>query len=202
MSLDHAILGFLNYRPFSGYDLKKVLDGSIRHFWPADQSQIYRTLARLAKQEYVDVEFIAQQDRPNRKVYHITNKGREEICRWVADERSKEVFRRPFLVQSFFAGMLNDEQILEIFEARAQELRDWLTKFGALAKDLAEGKGNDGRPPREQFFWYLTLDNGLWEVQAMLDWVEDAIGRIKRKEYEQGAHVLPPPRRKRRREVA
>jgi PadR family transcriptional regulator, regulatory protein AphA len=198
MSLDHAILGFLNYdMPLSGYDLKKTLDGSVAHFWPADQSQIYRTLARLTKQDYVDVEFIAQQqDRPNRKVYHITDKGRKEICRWVAEERSKEVFRKPFLVQSFFAGMLNDEQVLEIFEARAQELRDLQARFEALAKDVAEGKGHEG-PPREQFFWYLTLDNGLWEVQAKLEWVEDTIGRIKRKEYEQGGRVLPPPRRKR-----
>ena len=45
MSLDHAILGFLNYKPLSGYDLKKVFDSSVRHFWYADQSQIYRTLS-------------------------------------------------------------------------------------------------------------------------------------------------------------
>ena len=50
MSLEYAILGFLNYQPFSGYDLKKLFDTSVRHFWPADQSQIYRTLARLTEQ--------------------------------------------------------------------------------------------------------------------------------------------------------
>jgi hypothetical protein len=44
MSLEFAILGFLNYQPYSGYDLKKIFDTSVRHFWPADQSQIYRTL--------------------------------------------------------------------------------------------------------------------------------------------------------------
>ena len=47
MSLEYAILGFLNYLPLSGYDLKKMFDTSVQHFWPADQSQIYRTLARL-----------------------------------------------------------------------------------------------------------------------------------------------------------
>jgi PadR family transcriptional regulator AphA len=47
MSLDHAILGFLSYSPFTGYDLKKFFDQSVRHFWLADQSQIYRTLSRL-----------------------------------------------------------------------------------------------------------------------------------------------------------
>ena len=49
MSLEFAILGFLSYHPSTGYDLKKMFDVSIRHFWPADQSQIYRTLARLTE---------------------------------------------------------------------------------------------------------------------------------------------------------
>ena len=47
MSLEYAILGFLKDHPSSGYDLKKIFDISVRHFWPADQSQIYRTLAQM-----------------------------------------------------------------------------------------------------------------------------------------------------------
>ena len=41
MSLEYVILGLLNYRPLSGYDLKKVFDNAVRHFWPADQSPDY-----------------------------------------------------------------------------------------------------------------------------------------------------------------
>ena len=52
MSLEYAILGFLNYHPYTGYDLKKIFDTSVRHFWPADQSQIYRTLARLTEHRF------------------------------------------------------------------------------------------------------------------------------------------------------
>ena len=72
MSLEYAILGFLNYRPLSGYDLKKVFDNSVRHFWPADQSQIYRTLAKLAEQGHVEQEIVRGLDRPDRKEYRIT----------------------------------------------------------------------------------------------------------------------------------
>ena len=67
MSLEHAILGFLNYRAFSGYDLKKAFDTSVNHFWPADQSQIYRTLARLAERGWAEMEIVPQEDRPDRK---------------------------------------------------------------------------------------------------------------------------------------
>jgi PadR family transcriptional regulator, regulatory protein AphA len=47
MSLKYAILGFLSLAPLSGYDLKKSFDRSLGHLWPADQSQIYRTLSQM-----------------------------------------------------------------------------------------------------------------------------------------------------------
>jgi hypothetical protein len=47
MCLKHAILGILSFSPMTGYDLKKAFDRSVRHFWPVNQSQIYRTLAEL-----------------------------------------------------------------------------------------------------------------------------------------------------------
>ena len=84
MSLDHAILGFLNYHPYSGYDLKKIFDTSVQHFWSADQSQIYRTLNRLTKQGFAEMEKIPQDDRPDRKVYHITEAGRSELLQWLS----------------------------------------------------------------------------------------------------------------------
>jgi len=64
MSLEYAILGFLNYHPYTGYDLKKIFDTSVNHFWHADQSQIYRTLARLTEQGHVQMEKVPQEDRP------------------------------------------------------------------------------------------------------------------------------------------
>ena len=84
--MKHAILGFLNYKPFSGYDLKKIFDTSVRHFWPADQSQIYRTLSQLADEGWAEKEVVPQEDRPARKVYHITAAGQEELRNWLTLE--------------------------------------------------------------------------------------------------------------------
>src|SRR5512139_3056599 len=116
MSLEFAILGFLNYHPYTGYDLKKIFDTSIRHFWPADQSQIYRTLARLTEQGFAEMEKVPQEDRPDRKVYHITDAGRAELFNWVAAPPPLDEPRSAALIQVFFAGQLSDDQILEKFE--------------------------------------------------------------------------------------
>jgi len=60
MSLEHAVLGFINYKPFSGYDQKKLFDRAVHHFWPTDQSRIYRTLSRLLERGWASMEVVAK----------------------------------------------------------------------------------------------------------------------------------------------
>ena len=119
MSLEYAILGFLNYRPLSGYDLKKVFDNSVRHFWPADQSQIYRTLTKLAEQGYVEQEIVRGLDRPDRKEYRITPAGREALRAWLLNPLPAQDLRIAELIQVFFAGQLSDQQAVTLFERLA-----------------------------------------------------------------------------------
>ena len=182
MSLEHAILGFLKYGPFSGYDLKKAFDTSVQHFWPADQSQIYRTLSRLAERGWVEIEVVLQENRPSRKVYHVTDAGREELRRWLITPLSPDEPRIPWLVQVFFAGQLTDEEILTLFERRAEQLRARLERYGQIPQKSAEYVETVGSP-RQAFFWMLTLDYGVTVNRTMLEWVEGVIERLRRKEH-------------------
>lgn len=178
MSLDYAILGFLNYGPLSGYDLKKVFDVSVRHFWPADQSQIYRTLARLTEQGWVAMEIVEQTERPDRKVYHITESGRAELLRWLAGPSPEHVSRSAALIQVFFFGQLQDEAILEKFEAYAQGMHLTLENYEQLSVELVSSLP-DTCTPREHFFWMQTLDLGIRTTRENLAWAENVIGQLK-----------------------
>src|SRR5258707_12071742 len=84
MSLPHLLLGLLNASPMSGYDLNKVFNTTIQHFWTTDQSQIYRTLYKLEEEGKVRVETIIQEDNPNKKVYHVTEVGAAELRQWLS----------------------------------------------------------------------------------------------------------------------
>ena len=188
MSLEHAILGFLNYGPFSGYDLKKALDASVRHFWAADQSQIYRTLAHLAEKGWTDVETVEQDSRPDRKVYHVTPAGRDELRRWLTSPLPQEESRSANLVQVFFASQLSDEEALAIFRAGAEQMRAALAVFDrvpevffgqAVQKFPAEASLTE----RERFFWLLTLECGLVNARSMLAWLESVVNRLENKDY-------------------
>jgi DNA-binding PadR family transcriptional regulator len=178
MSLDHALLGFLNYHPYTGYDLKKIFDTSVRHFWPADQSQIYRTLARLTEQGFVEMEKVPQENRPDRKVYHITDAGRTEFMSFLSGPPPMGEPRSAPLIQVFFAGQLSDEEILAKFEGYAAIMRAILSQYDQVPGMI--GPFQEEIPlPREHFFWLLTLENGILNMRANLEWAESVITRIK-----------------------
>ncbi len=178
MSLEYAILGFLNYSPLSGYDLKKVFDNSVRHFWPADQSQIYRTLARLADKGLVEQEVLRGVVRPDRKVYQITPAGREALRAWLLSPLASQEVRIAALIQVFFAGQLTDEQVLALFERLAAEARAALAAYDQIPQAAGAEEPTLG-PPRERFFWQLTLDYGLMSTRTDLEWLEGVIAHIK-----------------------
>lgn len=178
MSLDHAILGFLNYAPLSGYDLKKVFDSSVRNFWYADQSQIYRTLSRLTEQKWVEMEVVEQTDRPDRKVYHITEPGRAELRAWLMGPFPAQPPHSGPLVQIFFSGQLSDAELLQRFESAAQIFRSLLEAYDRVPNQISEYKGIV-KSERDEQIGLLTLDLGKRTMQAQLDWAEDVIGQIK-----------------------
>jgi DNA-binding PadR family transcriptional regulator len=181
MSLDHAILGFLQYGPSTGYDLKARFDLSVQHFWPADQSQIYRTLARLAEHGWAEREVVPQDDRPDRKVYRITGQGRAELRRWLGEELTVKGGRSALLVQIFFAGQLPDEELLAIFAGAAAECRAGLEHLRAIPVQCEEFAGVMGSP-RELWCSMLTLECGIRSTEAHLAWMESVMARLQRGE--------------------
>lgn len=159
-----------------------MFDTSVNHFWPADQSQIYRTLARLAKREWAEVEVVPQEDRPARKVYHITEAGRKELRRWLTAPLPLQDSRHASLIQVFFAGQLSDEEILTMFRREAEPLRTMLEYSDEIRQNSAPFVEAIGSP-REAFFWMLTLEYGIKMAQASLEWIESVIQRIEDKQH-------------------
>lgn len=182
MSLKHAILGFLSFSSFSGYDLKKAFDHSVQHFWPANQSQIYRTLAELEENGFVSKEVIEREVRLDMKIYSITDNGRAELHTWLAAPLPERDEREPFLIQVYFSGLLNDEETLHIFRQKLREVEERLAIYELVYQNIQNTpqRIND---ERAIFFSVLTLEAGYVNNQAIAAWLRSAIERIESKNY-------------------
>ncbi len=175
MSLAHAILGLLQQEEMTGYDLKtSCFDQCIAHLWPADQAQIYRTLDKLVEQGWISCTVKIQHDRPNRKVYSMTESGKAELIRWLQCHQPLPTVREPLLVQLFFAAQLPNEAIIQLLEQQ----------LGARREKLAECKTielptlGDKSASREQILQRLVLELVIRREQTYIDWLKTAIDVI------------------------
>ncbi|MBN2115727.1 MAG: PadR family transcriptional regulator [Anaerolineales bacterium] len=182
MPLSHAILGFLEYGPMSGYDLKKHFDRSVAHFWSATQSHIYKALEQLESEGLVTSQVIPQEGRPNRKQYQITDMGRSELRHWVSTPLPVESPRLAWLIQVFFAHDLANEEIANLFKKRIEYLRTYLSQLQNAQKNIDE-TSKKVAVKRVQSLWQLTLDYGIDNYKSEIDWLEKMLPII---------HELPP----------
>jgi PadR family transcriptional regulator, regulatory protein AphA len=165
MSLRHAILGLLAIRPMSGYELKKVIDDSVQHFWTADQSQVYRTLAALVDDGLASRRTVVQDDRPNLHLHTVTDSGLVELDRWLASPLQSPPSREPFLARLFFADRLSVEEVRDLLDARRQEANRLLAALEAIP--VPARSGDFGHMLR-----LATLANGIAHARAELDWLD------------------------------
>jgi DNA-binding PadR family transcriptional regulator len=175
MSLAHAILGLLQQEEMTGYDLKtSCFDQCIAHLWPADQAQIYRTLDKLVEQGWITCTVKIQHDRPNRKVYSVTESGKAELIRWLESHQPLPTVREPLLVQLFFAAQLPNEAIIQLLEQQLAARREKL----AECKTIELPTLSDKSASREQILQRLVLELVIRREQTYIDWLKTAIDVI------------------------
>jgi DNA-binding PadR family transcriptional regulator len=159
-------------RPLTGYDLKKYFDASVRHFWTADQAQIYRALSQMADEHLVEVDVIAQDGRPDRKEHHITPAGLAELDEWLCSPLEPRATREPFLVKVFFAGRLSPSETASLLDARIAAAHRQLDVLQRIAVQATTALAQ-APPAMEVLLTTATLENGIRHVVTELEWLCD-----------------------------
>jgi PadR family transcriptional regulator, regulatory protein AphA len=164
-----AVLGLLEQRPRSGYDLKRAVDRTIRHFWAASYGQIYPELRRLEDAGWVEGSDGSRGAR-SRRVYSITTRGRTALLDWLRDGETRIELRDESLLRLFFADTLPIDQALELLEVRGEGYRQML----AYLESLDDGTGPD--PPYIDLVYRWGLDHCRWGIE----WCEQQKRRLRR----------------------
>ncbi|NDJ21449.1 PadR family transcriptional regulator [Nostoc sp. B(2019)] len=172
MSLAHTILGLLQQEEMTGYDLKtSCFDQCIAHLWTADQAQIYRTLDKLVEQGWITCTVKIQHDRPNRKVYSMTEAGKTELIRWLQSPQPLPTVREPLLVQLFFAAQLPNQAIIQLLEQQLEARSEKL----ATCENIELPVLGDQLASREQIMQRLVLELVIQREHTYIDWLKIAI---------------------------
>lgn len=180
MSLPYIILGMLRKGPKTGYEMNKQLKNEIHYFWEADISRIYRSLNDMKKKGWVEFETVVQEDSPNKKVYSLTEAGREELKSWLREPGKSSGSHNPFLAQLHFNDTISVEEELQVMEARLQTLQEEVVELERRAQNqkmpvpFPEDALQKG-VIRAQF----SLEYGIRKYHFEIEWAENIIRVLK-----------------------
>jgi DNA-binding PadR family transcriptional regulator len=157
------LLALLARGPAHGYELKQDLEQLLGSAYPpTNVGQIYVTLGRLEKSGLIEGEEIAQESRPNKKIYRLTDAGQEALRAWFEETADEPRVRDEFFMKLALAPRTGlADQIALINRQR----REYLTTMRNLSK-LAATEDRDNR------IAHLLIEGAMLHLQADLDWLE------------------------------
>lgn len=178
MSLQHAILGLLTYKPMTGYELKSVFDNSVNYFWAAQLSQIYRDLGTLESKGYVTSQIEPQKGRPDKKIYSITPQGDGAFQKWLNNfpDKLSVAIRDEICLRTFFGSRIRLDELefqLRKFIKEKQEVVDTLRIMDEHGDQYKDDSNSEN-----VFFQRLTIKKGFLVFGAEIRWAEECLKEL------------------------
>jgi DNA-binding PadR family transcriptional regulator len=178
VALEHAILVALAEKAGSGYDLARRFDKSFGHFWSATHQQIYKVLGRMESEGWVAATHVAQEGRPDKKIYEVTPVGRAELAGWIARPAVPEATRSELAVKIRGASYGDAKAVV------AEVRRHRALRADRLEAYLANEKREFPDPARlrgHRLHQWLVLRGGIALERSLLEWCDDVLTALDRK---------------------
>jgi DNA-binding PadR family transcriptional regulator len=167
MDVRTQCLGLLLRGPATGYEIKKLVeDGPFCHFLEASFASIYPALTRLTAENLLTVVSTPQTNRPDKKVYKITESGRAAFINSLLKPLGADKFRSPWLTAMYFADYLPQDKVLALITERAISCEAQL----ALIEDALSDAASDG----ERF----VAGMGRHLIEAELEYLKSQAPRM------------------------
>ncbi|MDF1722274.1 MAG: PadR family transcriptional regulator [Minwuia sp.] len=138
MDIRTLCLGILTLRDATGYEIKKVFEDELSHFYEASFGSIYPALNRMTDDGWIIGKAEAQDGRPDKKVYSITSAGRMAFMDALDKKPRKDRIRSEFLAMMMFSDLMTPSRIAHLIDER---LKGLATKIAEL-EDCPDDRGN------------------------------------------------------------
>ncbi|MGL6234133.1 MAG: PadR family transcriptional regulator [Segniliparus sp.] len=171
MALEHALLVSLAEQPSSGYELARRFDKSISFFWSATHQQIYRTLKRITEAEWATFEVVAQDGKPDKKIYSISDLGRAELAKWLAEPSPAPTLRWEIPVKLRGLHHGEPDAMLKDLKTQREEAQRTLQHY----QDSAVRHFPQGKLAGAQLHQRLVLEGGIRQTEGLIDWLDETI---------------------------
>ena len=176
-TLKYVILGLLNRKPMTGYDIAKEFNFQLAEFWSANHSQIYPELKKLVDEELLVFDIEITGDILEKKVYKITERGRKDFNKWLnRDEPMEPTPKNVFRLRMYFSDGIQVETRIRLLE---HQLLQHQKRHAFLCSQKVK---YSSVPPlnSEEFGDYIVIESAILREESTIKWLENCIGYCKK----------------------
>lgn len=148
MDVKSLCLGTLMAGPMSGYEIKRAFDEAFAHFLAVGYGSIYPALAQLTQTGLVTCETVAQDGRPDKKVYALTETGRSAFARTLRRTKPRHKVRSEFVALLYFADYLPPAHVETLIDEMAAI---WQAEWADMERCVGNFAASDGLSPGRAF---------------------------------------------------
>jgi DNA-binding PadR family transcriptional regulator len=148
-----------------GYEIHQQLSDptGLGLVWRIKQSQLYALLTKLEREGYVTTTIEYQDARPPRKMFELTEVGRQAFQDWVERPVAQgRKLRLDFLAKLYFAQLEGPEVASRLIERQRTVCDNWLRQQEEEAETLRYSQPYD----------WLVHKFRLGQIEAMLTWLD------------------------------
>ena len=169
-----AVLGLLAWAgESSGYELHKRAARSVAFIWAPARSQLYAVLKRLDADGLVRGRRVKQSDRPDKRLFSLTEGGRETLAAWLGRVEPIEPEDRDGVLLKVFFAAHGD------VEAGRAQLLDWRGRVAARLATYREIEGSfEGETGADAAARLQTLRLGIALTEASLAWADETLAAL------------------------
>ena len=166
-----AVLGLLAWAgESSGYELHTRAARSVGFIWAPARSQLYAVLKRLDAAGLVDGRRVAQSDRPDKRLFSLTEAGRETLADWLGRVEPIEPEDRDGVLLKVFFAAHGDA------DAGRRQLVDWRGRVERRLATYREIEASfDGEDGADAAARLQTLRLGIALMRASLAWADETL---------------------------
>lgn len=187
----YAILGLLNIKPWSAYELTQQAQRSLRYAWPNSESHLYAEPKRLVRLGYARVAEAPAGPVRTRQVYRITPAGRRALKLWLESEPASPQLEFEALLRLFYADAADKQTALATLAFAKAELQQRYAEGMTLAESWLEG---DAPFPERLHISAVVAAFTRDLLALMIHWTEFAQAEIKRWPRTDGLGMTPRTR--------
>ncbi|MFC7679994.1 PadR family transcriptional regulator [Paenibacillus sp. GCM10028914] len=177
-TLSYGLLGLLARRESSGYELML----RIQPFWQAKHSQIYPLLARMEEKQLLSSRWVQQSDKPDKKIYVITESGLQKLRDWMYLPIAPAVTKDELSLRTFCIWLTDIGIALDIYEERRVIYLDKIQYYEGILKGISK---DNTQFASKEFSNYILASKGLMMAETELKWCDWVLELLKQHQMQE-----------------